>query len=101
MSDKDLLVVISEMLRKQDQQAEKLEEHSVILNQHTRILDEHTGILNEQSGILNEQSGLIRETNNTLKQYIDISIQQFQLQQNFNERFLNKLGDIEKAINKP
>ncbi|CAN5432634.1 hypothetical protein BH09BAC6_BH09BAC6_17200 [soil metagenome] len=59
---------------------------SAILKKHTRILNEHTLLL--------------KETNNTLKQYIDISIQQFQFQQNFNERFLNKLGDIEKAINK-
>jgi hypothetical protein len=38
MSDKDRWVVISEMLRKQDQQAEKLDEHSVILNEHTELL---------------------------------------------------------------
>ena len=96
MSDKDLLVVISEMLRKQDQQAEKLDEHSRILNQHTEILE---------------------ETKETLKSFVDISIQQFQEQHSFNEqimefnkrfmaqfdrqnefneRFLNKLDEISK-----
>ena len=91
MSDKDLLVVISEMLRKQDQQAEKLDEHSVILNRHTAILDHHTG--------------LITETNETLKRFVDISIQQFEQlnhqyehQQLHNERFLNSLNQLNERF---
>lgn len=63
MTDKDLSVVISEMLRKQDQQAE-------ILARHTQILG---------------------ETNETLKNYVDVSIQQFQQQDNFNAHFLAEL----------
>lgn len=107
MSDKDLLVVIAEMLRKQDQQAEKLGEHSVILNQHTEILNQHTEILNQHTGILNqhtevliEQRVLTKETNDTLKQFMEVSINQFQQQQEFNERFFNKLDDIAKALTK-
>lgn len=50
MSDKDLLVVIAEMLRRTD-----------------------------------EQSDLIQETNNTLKQFMDVTIQQFRHQHRFNE----------------
>ena len=103
MSDKDLLVVISEMLRKQDQQAEKLDEHSRILNQHSEILNEHTvilknhtQILNKQIDISNKQTTLIIETNSTLKEFMNVSIQQFQQQQDFNERFLNKLDEIAK-----
>jgi len=92
MSDKDLLVVISEMPHKQDLQAEKLDEHSVILNQHTEILSQHTHILNQHSG-------LIKETNNTLKHFVDISIRQFQQQQDFNERFLSKLDEIANKLN--
>jgi hypothetical protein len=86
MTDKDLLVVVSEMLRKQDQQSEKLDEHSEIMNKHTEIL--------------NQQTNLINETNNTLRQLMEVSIQQFQQQQQFNEKFLDKLGDIEKSLNK-
>lgn len=63
MSDKDLLVVISEMLRKQDQQAE-------ILAKHTQILG---------------------ETNETLKSFVEVSIQQFQQQEKFNAHFLAEL----------
>ncbi|MDB5088358.1 MAG: hypothetical protein JWR09_2352 [Mucilaginibacter sp.] len=110
MSDKDLLVVISEMLRKQDQQAEKLDEHSRILNQHSEILNEHTEILNEHTGILknhteilnkqidisNKQTALITETNSNLREFMNISIQQFQEQQKFNEKFLGKLDEISK-----
>jgi hypothetical protein len=84
MSDKDLLVVISEMLRKQDQQAEKLDQHSEILNQHTKILNQHTV--------------LIKETNETLKHSIDISVQQFQQQQQFNEHFLNGLNQLNEGF---
>ena len=93
MTDKDLLVVVSEMLRKQDQQSEKLDEHSTILNQHTGILKQHTEILIQNTG-------LIKETNNTLKQFMEVSIQQFQQQQAFNERFFSKLEDIEKSLKK-
>lgn len=94
MSDKDLLVVISEMLRKQDQQAEKLDEHSRILNHHTEILTNHTEILNKQIEISNKQTTLIQETNGSLKDFMNLSIQQFQQQQDFNERFLSKLDEI-------
>ena len=66
MSGKDLLVVISEMLRKQDQHSEKLDEHTEIL----------------------------KETNESLKNFVDISIQQFQQQQQFNERFLYGLDQL-------
>jgi siroheme synthase (precorrin-2 oxidase/ferrochelatase) len=58
MSDKDLLVVISEMLRK--------------------------------------QTSLIIETNSTLKEFMNVSIQQFQERLRFNEKFLNKLDEISK-----
>ena len=54
MSDKDLLVVISEILRKQDR-------HSEILNSQTKILDSHTEILNSQTEILNSQNRLLQK----------------------------------------
>jgi hypothetical protein len=88
------------------------------LNQHSAILNEHTGILNKHTGIL-------KETNENLKHFVDVSINQFEQQQKFNERFLssidqlnerfsgsldqqnkfnerflNKLEDIEKALKK-
>jgi len=63
MPYKDLLVGISEMLRKQDQQAE-------ILAKHTQILG---------------------ETNETLKNFVEVSIQQFQQQDKFNTHFLAEL----------
>ena len=63
MSDKDLLVVISEMLRKQDQQAE-----------------------------------ILKENHETLKNFVDISIQQFQQQQKFNEHFLERLDNVSEKF---
>jgi hypothetical protein len=42
VSDKDLFVVISEMLRKQNQHAEILSNQTKILNKHSEILSIHT-----------------------------------------------------------
>jgi len=89
MSDKDLLVVISEMLRKQDQ-------HSAILNQHSEILNEHTGLLNNQKDAINQQSVTINELKDTLKQFNDISVQHFEKQDGFNTQFLSRLDEISK-----
>lgn len=100
MTDRGLLVVISKMLRKQDQQSEKLDEHSAILSQHTEILNRHTEILNQQTEILNKQTNAINETTTTLKEFMQVSINQFQQQQAFNERFFDKLSDIKKALTK-
>jgi ABC-type transporter Mla subunit MlaD len=75
-----------------------LNQHTGILNKHTEILNQHTRILNQQSEILNTQSGLIEQTNDTLKNFTDISVRQFEQQQNFNERFLNKLDEIANKL---
>lgn len=56
-------MVISEMLRKQDQQAE-----------------------------------ILKETNETLKNFVDISVQQFQQQQKFNEHFLGRLDQVKEQF---
>ena len=70
MGDKNVLAGISEMLRKQDQQAE-------ILSKHTQILG---------------------DTNKSLNNFIEISIEQFQQQQKFNELFLEKLDQVGDRI---
>jgi cysteinyl-tRNA synthetase len=61
MSDKDLLVMISEMLRKQDQ-------HSELLSKQTETLE---------------------KIGSSLGNFIDISVNQFQYQEKFNEKFLD------------
>jgi hypothetical protein len=98
MSDKDLLVVISEMLRKQDQQAEKLDEHSAILNHHTEILnhqseilERNTDILNKQIDVSNKQTVAIEATNQTLKAFMNLSEEQFNQQDTFSAQFLGTL----------
>jgi hypothetical protein len=89
MSDKDLLVVISEMLRKQDQHAEKLDLHSEILNEHTKLLKNQIDISNKQTDSINEMRDI-------LKEFTAISVQNFQKQDKFNETFLSKLDEISK-----
>ncbi len=68
MSDKDLLVVISEMLRKQDQHSE----------------------------LLLKQSETLEKIGSSLNNFIEISINQFEQQQKFNEKFL---GNFEQQRN--
>lgn len=64
MSDKDLLVVISEMLRKQDQHSE----------------------------LLGKQSETLEKIGSSLNNFIEITINQFEQQQKFNEKFLNNFS---------
>ena len=77
MKDKDLLVVIAEMLRKQDQQTQ----------------------------ILTNQSLLLEKTNETLNTFMEVSVKQFEQQQSFNEQYLQlnrqvveRLEKIEKKL---
>jgi hypothetical protein len=90
MNDKDLLVGISEMQRKQDQ-------HSEILNKQSEILNRQTEILNLHSDILNLHSKKFDNMENTLSSLLDISITQFEKQQEFNEKLLAKIDNLGKA----
>ncbi len=74
MADKDLLVVISEMLPKQDQ-------HTEILNRQSEILLGHTKLLVKQGETLETVS-------KSLTTLTDVSVEQFGQQQKFNEEFL-------------
>jgi len=47
-----------------------------------------------------QQSELIGETNNILKEFMGVSIKQWDEQQKFNERIFNKLDGIEKQLEK-
>jgi predicted transcriptional regulator len=68
MSDKDLLVVVSEMLSKQDQ-------HSELLNKQTETLE---------------------KIGSSLNNFIDVSVNQFEQQQKFNEKFLDNFSQQQK-----
>ena len=72
MADKDLLEVISEMLRKQDQHSE----------------------------LIAATNNGINETNTILKEFMGVSIKQWEEQQKFNGRIFNKLDGIEKQLEK-
>jgi hypothetical protein len=76
MSDKDLVSLISEMLRKQDQ---------------------HSEILNKQTEILNLHSKKFESMENTLSSLLEISITQFEKQQVFNEKLLSKIDNLGRA----
>jgi hypothetical protein len=96
MSDKDLLVVISEMLRKQDQQAEILKETSETLKEFVDISikqfeEQHS--FNEKQNEFNEYFKTKLEKQDDFNERF---LSQFNKQNEFNERFLNKLDEISK-----
>lgn len=84
MTDKDLLVIIAEMLRKQDQ--------------HTEILQKQGETLQKQNETLQRQSEILSDMNLTLKGFMQVSIKQFDEQQKFNERIIKKF-DEQQAFN--
>ena len=77
MIDKDLLVVISEMLRKQDQ---------------------HSELLSKQTEMINLQTQSLEKIGSSLNNFIEISINQFEQQQKFNDKFLEKIDVFGKMI---
>lgn len=76
MGEKDLVSLISEMLRKQDQ---------------------HSEILNKQIEILTLHSKKFESMENTLSSLLEIFITQFEKQQVFNEKLLSKIDNLGKA----
>ena len=82
MSDKDLLVVVSEMLRKQDQ--------------HSELLNKQSEILVKQTEMINLQTQSLEKIGSSLNNFIDISVNQFEQQQKFNEKFLDNFSQQQK-----
>jgi len=80
MTDKDLLVVISEMLQKQDRQTAILEVHS-------------KSLMNINNRLENLEKGM-EKINDTLKDFVDISVKQFEEQQKFNRAFFLELKHV-------
>lgn len=121
MTDKDLLVVISEMLRKQDQQSEQLMETNTTLKQ---LVDISLQQFQYQQGVDEQQQAFNQQMLNQFQQQQNFNEQQLESnsrqqafneqqlasndrqqtfnerQQTFNERFLDKLTDIETALKK-
>ena len=84
MADKDLLEVIAEMLHKQDQQSE------LIAQTNTSLIETNSRIM--------ETNDRIMETNDILKEFMGVSIKQWDEQHKFNERLYTKVDSIEKQI---
>ena len=74
MGNKDLIEIIAEILRK---------------------LSDKIGSLNDKFDFMNERLG---ETNMILKEFMGISVKQWEEQQKFNERLFDKVDGIEKRI---
>jgi tRNA(Phe) wybutosine-synthesizing methylase Tyw3 len=98
MADKDLLEVLSEMFRKQDQQSELIGvTNTRIMEINASLVEINTSIVETNTRIL-ETNNRILETNDILKEFMGVSIKQWDEQQKFNERLYDKVDGIEKQI---
>lgn len=100
MADKDLLDIIAEMLRKQDQHSELINKlNNNIIGTNNKLDETNRHVLETNSRLLgiNEK---INETNSILKDFMGVSIKQWEEQQKFNERLFNKVEGIEKQLEK-
>ncbi len=79
MADRDLLALMADILRRQDQHSELL------------------GGLVVRADRTNEN---LLETNNILKDFMSLSIKQWEEQQKFNERLYTKVEGMEKHLEK-
>ena len=108
MSDKDFLVVISEMLRKQDRQAEIMSSLNIGFNNFVEISVQEFDLQRKQQQQFNTQFlNLLEKLNENLvdtkdqqKQFNDRFSDSVDQQKIFNQSFLNKLDDIETALKK-
>ena len=91
MGNKDLVEIIAEMLRKQDQHSELI----AITNKKVGDMSDKIGSLNDKFDFMNEKLG---ETNMILKEFMGISVKQWEEQQKFNERLFDKVDGIEKKL---
>ncbi|MET4082071.1 ABC-type Fe3+-citrate transport system substrate-binding protein [Pedobacter sp. UYP30] len=77
--DKDIIEVIAEMLIKQD---------------------ETTAGIKETNERIKGTAEKINETNEILREFMAVSVKRWDQQQRFNEKFFEKLGNIEKWMEK-
>jgi methyl-accepting chemotaxis protein len=86
MADKDLLEIISEMLRKQDR--------------HSELLGGLGNGLEVLGAKIDGVSERLESTNSILKDFMSVSIKQWEEQQKFNERLYTRVEGIEKHLEK-
>lgn len=110
--DKDILAVIAEMLKKQDQTNDTLNafmgaattyakgtnERLDGINEHLGGIDERLGGIDDQLVNINDRLGGINErlveTNTILRDFTSISVKQWEQQHLFNEHIHNKVDKM-------
>ncbi|OCX50942.1 hypothetical protein BEL04_19675 [Mucilaginibacter sp. PPCGB 2223] len=91
MTDKDLPVGISELLRKQDQQAEILDLHTKLISQTNERLQVLTDVSIKEFEWQHKQAEIQEAFNEKF-------LSALERQQIFNERFLDKLDEISNKL---
>ena len=82
--DKEIALIIAEMLIKQDETTEQVKE-----------------VVNQVNGLTIEVKGLsagLKETNNILRDFMGVSVKQWEQQHVFNELMFNELKGVKEAL---
>lgn len=74
--NKEILVLLADMLKKQDQTNDILRDQSSILRDHTTILKDHTAILKDHSSILRDHSSILTKHGDSLENIIEMMHEQ-------------------------
>jgi len=82
--DKELALIIAEMLIKQDDTTSQVKEVTVQLK--------------DVVAQVNEVATLQKETNSILRDFMGISVKQWEQQQNFNEVIITQLREIKEVL---
>lgn len=82
--DKELALILAEILIKQDENTAQIKE----LNAQQK----------ETNGALKETNSALQETNNILKDFMGVSVKQWEQQQKFNEIIITELKEIKQTL---
>lgn len=82
--DKELALLLAEMLIKQDENTDQI-----------KLLTDHARYTNDQLNVLTDHS---LETNNILREFMSVSVKQWEQQHAFNEMFVTELRSIKDLL---
>ena len=89
--DKELALIIAEMLIKQDETTAQLKEHN-------QLIKETNNSIKETNNSLTETNNFLKETNDILKEFMGISVKQWEQQHVFNEIIAGELKEIKNTL---
>ena len=96
--DKELALIIAEMLIKQDETTAQLKEHNQLIKETNNSIKETNNSIKETNNSLTETNNFLKETNDILKEFMGISVKQWEQQHVFNEIIAGELKEIKNTL---